>query len=208
MSAGPLVVIGSGGQAKVVCDILLAMGETVDGFVDDEPSRVGLVVLGLPVLGTSSWLDGKNARVALGVGHNERRAEVARAVRARGARVVTCIHPSAVISASASIGEGTVVMANASVNPAAVVGEGCIVNTGAVVEHDNVLGEYVHLSPRVALGGEVKIGAFTHLGVGVSVHPRVTIGERTIVGVGAAVVRDLPSGIVAVGVPARERRKV
>jgi sugar O-acyltransferase (sialic acid O-acetyltransferase NeuD family) len=203
----PLVVFGSGGQAKVVCDILLAAGEPVMGFIDDEPSRAGAEMLGLKVLGPSSWIDGKNARVALGIGDNQRRAQLALALRARGANIVTCIHPTAAISKSATIGTGTVVMANASINPSAVIGEGCIINTGAVVEHDNVLGDYVHLSPRVALGGEVKFGAFTHLGVGVSVHPRVTIGERTVIGVGAAVVRDLGSDIVAVGVPARERRR-
>jgi maltose O-acetyltransferase len=46
------------------------------------------------------------------------------------------------------------------------------------------------------------------LGGGVIVLPGVTIGAGTVVGAGAVVTRDLPSGVVAVGNPARVLREV
>jgi maltose O-acetyltransferase len=46
------------------------------------------------------------------------------------------------------------------------------------------------------------------LGGGVVVCPGVTIGDDTVVGAGAVVTRDLPSGVVAVGVPARVIREI
>jgi maltose O-acetyltransferase len=46
------------------------------------------------------------------------------------------------------------------------------------------------------------------LGGGVVVCPGVTIGEDTVVGAGAVVTRDLPSGVVAAGVPARAIRGI
>jgi maltose O-acetyltransferase len=46
------------------------------------------------------------------------------------------------------------------------------------------------------------------LGGGVIVCPGVTIGEDTVVGAGAVVTRDLPPGVVAVGVPARIQRAI
>ncbi len=46
------------------------------------------------------------------------------------------------------------------------------------------------------------------LGGGVSVLPGVTIGAGTVVGAGAVVTRDLPSGVVAVGNPARVLRPI
>lgn len=61
------------------------------------------------------------------------------------------IHPTAVVSPSARIGEGTVVMAGAIINAGAVIGKHCIINTGASVDHECVLGDYVHIAPRVAL---------------------------------------------------------
>jgi maltose O-acetyltransferase len=38
--------------------------------------------------------------------------------------------------------------------------------------------------------------------------PGVTIGDDTVVGAGAVVTRDLPAGVVAVGVPARVLREI
>lgn len=42
-----------------------------------------------------------------------------------------------------------------------------------------------------------------YLGAGCLVLPGVTVGERAIVGAGAVVTKDIPTGKVAVGVPAR-----
>jgi maltose O-acetyltransferase len=46
------------------------------------------------------------------------------------------------------------------------------------------------------------------LGGGVIVCPGVTIGEHTVVGAGSVVTRDLPAGVVAIGVPARAHREI
>ena len=46
------------------------------------------------------------------------------------------------------------------------------------------------------------------LGGGVIVCPGVTIGENTVVGAGGVVVKDLPSGVLAVGNPARPIREL
>jgi acetyltransferase-like isoleucine patch superfamily enzyme len=42
----------------------------------------------------------------------------------------------------------------------------------------------------------------------VTVCPGVTIGDHTVVGAGAVVTRDLPAGVVALGVPARAIREI
>jgi maltose O-acetyltransferase len=58
------------------------------------------------------------------------------------------------------------------------------------------------------LGRPITIGSRVWLGGGVIVGPGVTIGDDTVVGSGAVVTRDLPSGVVAVGNPARILREV
>jgi maltose O-acetyltransferase len=54
----------------------------------------------------------------------------------------------------------------------------------------------------------ITIGDNVWLGGGVIVCPGVTIGDDTVVGAGAVVTRDLPSGVVAVGNPARVVREI
>ena len=54
----------------------------------------------------------------------------------------------------------------------------------------------------------IVIGDNVWLGGGVIVCPGVTIGADTVVGAGSVVTRDLPSGVIAVGSPARVIREL
>lgn len=207
MSFAEIVVVGAGGHGKVVCDVLRTMGEKVGGFCDDRKSR-GERVLYLPVLGDTEWLEANPTRIALGIGDNARRKAVAERLEAAGCTLVTAVHAAATVAPSATLEPGTVVMARAVVNPDATVGRGAIVNTGAIVEHDCFVGSYAHLSPASALGGGARVGELTHIGLGAVVLPLVHLGERSIVGAGSVVNRNIPSDVVARGVPARVARRL
>jgi maltose O-acetyltransferase len=54
----------------------------------------------------------------------------------------------------------------------------------------------------------IVVGDNVWLSSGVIVCPGVTIGDDTVVGAGAVVTRDLPAGVVAMGVPARVVRSI
>jgi UDP-perosamine 4-acetyltransferase len=206
-----VVVYGAGGHAKVVADSLLAAGREVLGFVDDDPTRAGSLVLGLPVH-TRDWLRERvsagGVSVALGIGDNAARQAIAHRIREMGASLCIAAHPTAVIAASARVGEGTVLMAGAIVNADAVIGVGAIVNTSAVVEHDVVVGDFAHLSPGAVLAGASALGTLSSLGAGAVVIHCVAVGAGTVVGAGAVVSRPLPDHVVAYGVPARVHRQL
>ena len=91
----------------------------------------------------------------------------------------------------------------AIVNAGARVGSNVIVNTGAIVEHDVELGEHAQLAPGVILGGGARVGALAYVGLGAVVRDHVAIGDGATVGMGAVVVKDIPDGARALGVPAR-----
>lgn len=201
-----VAVFGAGGHGRVVAEIARALGIAVELFIDDA-AKPGQVVSGLAVVTLEEFL-GRMDRpdVALGVGGNSSRQVVMQRLLEAKVRLSTVTHPSAVVSPTASLGEGSVVMANAVINADARCGRGVIVNSGAVVEHDCELGDFAHVSPNAALAGGVRVGAFAHVGIGASVLPLVRIGERAVVGGGACVVRDVPDGMTVVGVPARVLR--
>lgn len=201
-----IYVFGAGGHGKVAADAALSAGVSVAGFVDDDPQRAGVEVLGLKVLGGLDFLRSRALEgpvsVVLGIGSNAARRAVALRCRAAGATILTVVHRTASVAPSAVLGAGTVVMAGAAVNPDARLGEGVIVNTGAVVEHDCDIGNYAHLSPNAAVGGGVQLGDLTSLGLCACVLPGVSVGAGSVVGAGAVVIRPLAPKSVAVGVPA------
>ena len=98
--------------------------------------------------------------------------------------------PIIIISPSAKIGYGTVVMPKAVINAGSKIGIHTIINTNAIVEHDNQIGDYVHISCAVLAGG-VKVGNLSHIALNATVLPLVEIGSHCVVGAGATVIKML-----------------
>ncbi len=203
-----VVVVGASGHAKVCIEILTAMGHEIACCVGsaDSPSTCFdyQVLVGDDNL-SKLFEDGyRQAFVAIGANHV--RARLCLELQAMGFHLVNAISPSAVVSPSSEIGRGVAIMPNAVVNADSTIGDYAIINTGAVVDHDSRIADGVHIAPRCGLAGNVQVGERSFLGVGCSVIPEIKIGSDTIVGAGAVVVQDLPSSIVAYGVPAKVAR--
>lgn len=195
-----IILVGGSGHAKVIIDCVRASGGRVFGILDDGIAA-GTEVLGVPVLGkTADYKRYLEYKFLIAIGSNAVRRKIAQNMDTAWCTVV---HPTAVVSPYAVIGEGTVVMPGAVINAGAAVGSHCIINTGAIVEHDNVLGDYVHISPNAALGGTVTVGEGTHIGIGACVRNNTDICGGCTIGAGAAVVKDILEPGTYVGVPAR-----
>ncbi len=194
-------VIGAGGHAKVVIATLHAAGRDIAGVLDDDAAKYGDEVLGVPIVGPVARAGEGTHEAIIAVGDNRARQRIAEALP--GVVWATAVHPSAVVHPSVAVGEGTVVFAGAVVQPDTRLGAHTIVNTGATVDHDSVLADYVHVAPGSHLAGNVRLGEGVFLGIGTVAVPGVSVGAWTTVGAGAAIVADLPSGVTAVGVPAR-----
>ena len=207
-----IVIYGASGHGKVVADIVSAMG-TIElvGFVDDHVSGQKKAVGRVPVLGGEESLTeilrkGVEGAV-VAIGRNDVRLEKADLLQGMGFKLVTAIHPSAVLAGDVQIGVGTVVMAGVVVNASVRIGSNVILNTSATIDHDCVLGDGCHLSPGVHLAGNVSVGKGSHVGIGACAIQNVAIGEWATVGAGAVVIRDVTSGKTVVGNPAKELRK-
>ena len=198
-----VIIIGAGGHAKVIADIVLRAGDNLIGFLDDDDVKQGKVIFKkYKVIGKvpdSYKYDGKFFVVA--IGDNYIRAKIVD--KYNGLIWYTAIHPSAVIADTAKIGDGTVVMAGAIVNPDTTIGEHCILNTACSIDHDNVVGDYVHLSPGVNLAGTVSIGAYSWICIGASVINNIRIAGDVVLGAGATAISDIKESGVYIGTPAK-----
>ena len=202
----PLVIMGAGGHAKVVIDMLLERDEyRLAGCVTHEPGAAE--ILGVPVLGDDEALAGVYAsgvrHAFVAVGNNRVRADRLQHVRALGFTVVNAISRHAIVSTRVTLGAGVAIMPGAVINVDSVVEDGAIINTGATVDHDCRIGAFAHIAPGTHLAGNVTVGEGTFLGVGTAVIPRCAIGAWTMIGAGSAVVRNIGDHVTAVGVPAR-----
>lgn len=204
-----VIIIGAGGHAKVVAEILRLSGKhEIIGLLDS--SLVGKKIGGFPVLGGDELLprlraDGvASAFIGVGgTGDNLPRMKIFERVAAMGFAFVNAIHPSATISDSAHLGQGIAVMAHAVINPGSALGKNVIVNTGAIVEHECVVGSHVHISPGAVLCGAVRIEDGAHIGAGAVIRQQVVVGAGAVVSAGAVVVKDVSANTVVVGTPAR-----
>jgi acetyltransferase-like isoleucine patch superfamily enzyme len=177
-----IVVIGAGGHAKVVIATVRALGGSVVRVYDDDESRWGQTLLGVPVAGPILSQRIGNSPAVLAIGDNR--------------------HPKAVVDSSVIIGLGTVVFAGAVIQPDTEIGAHCIVNTSASIDHDCSVGDYVHVGPGVTVCGGVRVEEGALLGVGAKVAPLVRVGQWSTVGAGAVCVQEVPSRSTVVGVPA------
>ena len=115
----------------------------------------------------------------------------------------TVIHPSAIVSRTASIGEGSVIQRGVNVSSNTCIGRFCKLNVNANVMHDNVVGDFSTIAPNAVLLGRVELGEEVYIGANSTVLPNKVIGRGSIIGAGAVVVNDVQQKCTMVGVPAK-----
>ena len=198
-----VVILGAGGHAKVIADIVIKSGDNLVGFLDDNLEfKNKEICFGKNVLGTTKEImKYKDYYFIIGIGGNLVRKKIS---KENDLKLYTAIHPRAIISGDVKIGEGTVIMAGVVINPGTIIGKHCIINTCASLDHDNILEDYVHISPGAHLAGMVHIKECCWIGVGAIVKNNIVINKDNVIGAGAVVVKDIiESGKTYVGVPAK-----
>ena len=189
-----MILYGASGHAKVIIDILEAMGIEVSELFDDNNSLEKLqnIKVSIPRETTE--------KLIISIGNNRIRKMI---VESHSYTYGVAIHPTAVLSPYAHVGEGTVVMQGAIIQSDVVVGKHCIVNTGATIDHECQIEDYVHVSPNATLCGNVKVGEESWIGAGSVIIPGIKIGKNSVVGAGSVVIRDIPDNCIAAGNPCK-----
>ena len=153
-----LLIIGAGGHGRVVAEIAVVCGYDRIAFLDDNsPDAVGKI----------SEMDLYAPRydgVFIALGNNALRQKLAvQLCGMQGVKLVTLIHPTAYVSPSATIGQGTVVEPKAVINTNSRIGQGCIISVGTIIDHDCEIGDFCHINAGMVCGAGSRVDALSRI---------------------------------------------
>ena len=208
-----LLLVGAGGLAREAAEAVRAtnnVSPTWDllGFVDDDPSKQGSVVSGVPVLGPVEVLhEHPDALLLICPGRPDnyvaRRLLVDR-LDLDDERYATVIHPTATLGTTCEVGPGSVLLAHVDLTTDVTVARHVIVMPQVVLTHDVTVEDFVTIASGVRVGGACHVRRGAYLGSGACLRERIAVGEWALVGMGSVVTRDVPAERVWYGVPARD----
>lgn len=202
-----VILIGAASFAEEVSDLATMAGFEVAAWVEGLDRAVVDAAHDPPIL----WVDDQAAfepslPILPAIGSVMRMGIVRRLV-GEGRQLATLIHPSAVVSPSATIEPGCVVSPLVVVGARSRIGEGTVLNRGALVGHHTEIGPYSFVGPGANIAGKVVLGEQVYVGAGAVVRDHLCIGERAIIGMGAVAVKNVPADVTVVGVPAAQLRR-
>ncbi|EDP96965.1 acetyltransferase [Kordia algicida OT-1] len=196
-----ICLFGASGHGKVVKDVATSANIVVEAFIDDYPKSENLHEV--PIVMSEKMTNYEANKFVISIGNNKIRKVISKKIKND---FTTLIHKSAIISPTATIAEGTVIMNGTNINADATIGKHVIVNTAAIIEHDCQIEDFVHISPNATITGNVHIGEGSHIGAGAIIIPNITIGKWATIGAGAVIINDVPDYAVVVGNPGKIKK--
>ena len=202
MSKKPVLLLGSGGHAAVLVDILRQLNCHILGLVSIEKPKKQTIFSGLRWFSSDDDVLSFNKDEILLVNAlgslpgNTLRYKLHQKFGSLGYEFMTVISPSSLVSHYAILSQGVQVMPGSIVNANTIIGEGTIVNSGAIVEHDCLIGRHNHIAPRAVLSGSVITKDFVHISTGASVIQGMKIGANAVVAAGANVNKSIPENSI------------
>ena len=163
-----IIIIGAGGHAKVIVDIIHNQQKyEIAGFVDNN-LPMGHKVLDYKVLGREEEINSliKKHKIIGGIiaiGDNFIRSNVEKKIKqlCNEFNFINCIHPKSNVAFNVVMGEGNVVMAGATINTSSEISNHCIFNTNCSIDHDNRIANFASIAPNAVTGGHVEVGEFS-----------------------------------------------
>lgn len=196
------IIIGSGGHASVITEILLKQKKDILGYVTKNKTESFINFRSSKIIcsdeeAISQYLGKVNFINGVGnIPNSKIRQKLNTLYKSRGVEFSSVISETAHISSDVKISKDIQIFPNSILNPGVIVKSNSIINTGAIIEHDCFIGEDSHISPGAILCGNVKVGNGVFVGAGAVVIQNIEIGDNCIIGAGAVITKNIPSNMI------------
>lgn len=197
-----MLIIGNGGHAKEIYDILDNIYKEEDIFFYDDVNVSNNKKIIQSIETAKSYLKEK-PEFCLGLGNPKYRELLLHRIENIGGKVKSVIAHSAIISERSvvKIKTGVNIMHQAFIGPDVVIGMGALINAKVNIHHDVTIGDFSEIGPGSIILGGASIGRNTTLGGGVIVLPNIKVGNGCIIGAGSVVTKNIMDGSLAYGNP-------
>ncbi len=214
MEKTPVVIAGTGAEAKIALEIFSLCDVFVYGFVTDDEEKIRKDLNDVSIFGRPddaeviSLLKGNETGFFIAEGDIRRRKELAiLMVKPAGRPPINAIHPASSIAKYAKIGIGNLINAYCCLDPDSTTGDYNVFHSHVSVGTDTKVGHYNTMERGVRIGGNVKIGNEVFIGTGAVIYPGVKIGDGVVIGAGSVVLKEVKKGNTVFGNPASEIQK-
>lgn len=167
----------------------------ISAFVVDRQYRQSDVYLGLPLVDFEAVEQmyppaEHGIYIALGYTNMNAAREIKyRQAQEKGYRILSYIHPSAVINAK-SVGDGLIVMENVTIGYDCQIGDGNVFWANAHVAHHTKMGNFNFFTISVAVAGNIIIGNNCFFGNNCTIKNGIYIADKTLIGAGCYLAQD------------------
>lgn len=197
-------IIGAGGHAKVIIDIINELGNyDIVGIFDDNRTDK---FCNIPIIGKILEINQINQNISIdnyiiAIGNDKIRKQIYE--KYLNLNWAILIHPKTVISKNVSLGIGTVVCAGAVIQTEVKVGKHCIINTNSNIDHESIISDFCSVCPGVTICGQVKIGECSFIGASSVIIQNKVIGKNCIIGAGSVIIKNVLDNMKVVGNPGK-----
>lgn len=207
-----IIIIGAGGHAKVVIDIIeLQSNYEIIGIIAQEDEKKK-ELFGYKIYKGDKYLltfyNKGIKNIAIGIGgykSNSLRKKIFNKVQKIGFNIPALIHPKAIVSSTAKIDDGSVIFAGVILNPEVQIRKNSIIATGSSIDHETIIEDHVLVSAGVTVGACTLIKEEVLVALGAKIISGVEIGSKALIASGAVVVNNINPETIVFGVPARSK---
>lgn len=206
-----VIILGGTGTCLDIADTIARINKASPtyrllGHLDDNPKIEKQ--LGSGWLGTLDRAhDHPDAFFINGLGspqHFRLRSEIVERLHIPLDRFETVIDPTCVVSATAQIGSGSVLLPHAAIGAGATIGQQVLILPGSIISHNCQIANFTCIASNAVVCGYAQIGEACYLGANASIREKITVGRHTLIGIGSVVITDCEDNSIYAGVPAKK----